>query len=131
MSAKKRIKIFGKKALLALYNKFLQLRKTNSFLSIKAKKWTRYQKRRVLNAISLIKEKCDRSIKGRTIVNRKKHKLYKSKIELVPLIVNTDIFILSVIIDIYKRRDATTTDIKGVYLSTSMNELVVMKITNE
>ena len=69
MSAKEGIKSFGNKALIALYNKFLQLHDTSTFHSIKANRLIYKQKKRALRALSLIKEKRDGTIKGRTVAN--------------------------------------------------------------
>ena len=131
MSAKEGIKSFGNKTLIALYNKFLQLHDTSTFHPIKANRLIYKQKKQALQALLLIKEKRDRTIKGRTVANGAQQRAYKSKIELISLTVHSDIFILSAITDVFKKRDIATADIKGAYLHTTMSKFVVVKLTDQ
>ena len=93
MSAKEGIKSFRNKALMTLYNKFLQLYNTSTFYSIKANRLTYKKKKQALQVLLLIKEKCDRIIKERTVANSTQQRVYKSKIELVSPTVCSDIYI--------------------------------------
>ena len=82
MSAKEGIKSFGNKALMASCNEFSQLHNTSTFYSIKTNRLTYKQKKQALRALLLIKEKCDRTIKGRTVENGALQRVCKSKMEL-------------------------------------------------
>jgi hypothetical protein len=79
MSAKVGIKKHGKVAIDALFNEFLQLHNLNVFDPRSASSLTRAQKRGALQAISVIKEKRCRKIKGRTLADGRVQTLRKGK----------------------------------------------------
>ena len=79
MSAKASIKLFGDKAVTVLMKEFVQLDDMNTFISIDASKLTRKQKKKALRALSIIKEKRDSTIKGRTCADGRKQRLWKTK----------------------------------------------------
>ena len=72
MSARDGIAKHGDKAIEVLYNEFLQLHDMNVFVPIHKKDLTKQQIKDALRAISVIKEKRDGTLKGRTCVDGSK-----------------------------------------------------------
>lgn len=71
MTARAGIEKYGKVAVDALYQEFLQLHDLTVLEGQDANKLTKQQKRQALRAISVIKEKRCGKIKGWTVANRR------------------------------------------------------------
>ena len=116
MSAKQGVKKYGIRAKEILFTKFLQLCNMDTFMLVHKKNLTDKQIREVLRAISIIKEKSDRILKGRTIVfGKKQHGLYK-KHETFASTVHTDSFMAMIVIEAKEYHYVITRDIKRAFL---------------
>ena len=69
MSAEKGFKVFGEQAVDALMKEFAQLDDMDTFKPLDANSMTAEQRQTALRLINLIKEKRDKSLKGRTCVD--------------------------------------------------------------
>lgn len=90
--------------------------------------------KKVLEAVSLIEEKCDGVIKGRTCANGSRQCKFLKKDESVALpTVSVEGLLATPIIDAYEQRCVGSFDIPGAYLHTSMpeNKQVVMVLRDE
>ena len=74
MSAKEGIQQYRNRAVKTLLNEFMQLDDMDTFIGTDPKKLTRTQKKKALKALSMITEKRDKSLKGRTCADRKKQR---------------------------------------------------------
>ena len=88
MSAAKCLKLFGERAVSAIFNKFIQIDKgvmkdNPVFLPVEAKSLTAQEKKEALPAVNLIKEKRTGKLKGRTCANGRKQHLYLKEDESV------------------------------------------------
>ena len=85
---------------------------------------------KLLNAVNLIKQKQDGTIKGRTCADGSKQKIYLGKDESVasPTVSMESLF-TTLVIDAYEERNIATFDIPGSYLHAEMpaNKNVILK----
>lgn len=127
MSAHKGIKKHGQSALDALKKEFLQFKALNVLEPLDAFTLTEEQKSESLRALSVIKEKRDGSLKGRTCADgSKQHGKYTHAETGSPTISNDALFI-SIMIDAFERRDVATADIAGAYLHALMKDFITMR----
>jgi hypothetical protein len=90
------------------------------------------QKRAVLRAINLIKEKRDGRLKGRTVADgRPQRLLYYDKSETTLPTMSTDALMLSLLVDAHKGRGVATADMVAAYLKAFMDDFVIMRFTGE
>ena len=131
MPAKVSIKKLGSKAEEALHKEFLQQHNTNTFTPIFERELSPEQIKNILDAISIIKEKRDGSIKGRTCANGKKQRLWKSKAELTSPTVCTDSVFITLMVDAYEGRATEVVDVSRAYLNAEIDEFLVLKFIDE
>ena len=131
MTAKAGIKKHGRAAEEALMREFAQFETLNVHEALDARLLTAEQQKGALRAISLIKEKEDGFLKGRTVADGSVQRSLYDKSETASPTVATDALLLSIIIDAYKRRDVATADVAGAYLKAYMDDFVIMKFTGK
>jgi len=88
----------------------------NTFILVCKKDLTDEQIHEALRAISIIKEKSDEILKGRTIMFGKKQCGLYEKYKTFALTVHTDSFIATIVIEAKERHYVITGDIKGAFL---------------
>ena len=89
------------------------------------------EKRGALNAINLIKEKRDGTIKGRCVANGRKQRGLYAKEETASPTISNDAMMMSLIIDAMEARDVAIADVKGAYLLADMKGFVLLKMSGE
>ena len=131
MSAKAGIKKYGKVAVDALFNEFLQLHDLGVFVGKMASDLTKAQRRAALRAISVIKEKRCGKIKGRTVADGSVQKNLYSKEETSSATLSTDALMMSVMIDACEHRDVAIADVAGAYLHATLPDFTLLKVEGE
>jgi Reverse transcriptase (RNA-dependent DNA polymerase) len=127
MSATKGIKKHGELAVAALRKEFEQFRALEVLEPLNAFEMTDEQKTDALRAISVIKEKRDGTIKGRTCADGSTQHGKFTKAETGSPTIANDALYLSVMIDAYERRDVATADVAGAYLHALMKHFISMR----
>jgi hypothetical protein len=127
MSAHKGIKKHGQAALDALRKEFLQFKALDVLEPLDAFLLTDEQKAESLRALSVIKEKRDGSIKGRTCADGSPQQGKYSKAETGSPTIANDALFLSMMIDAKEDRDVGTADIGGAYLHAFMKDFITMR----
>jgi Reverse transcriptase (RNA-dependent DNA polymerase) len=127
MSAHKGIKKHGQTALNALRKEFEQFKALDVLEPLDAFTLTDEQKAESLRALSVIKEKRDGTIKGRTCADGSSQQGKFSKAETGSPTISNDALFLSIMIDAYERRDVAVADIAGAYLHAFMKEFISMR----
>jgi hypothetical protein len=126
MNAKKGIKLFGERAVAAMFKEFRQMNEGPMpgkpvFGPQDASKLTPLQKKMTLEAVNLIKEKRCGKIKGRTCANGSKQKRYlKTDESVYSPTVSTEALLGTLIVDAKEKRDIAIYDIPGAYLQTEL-----------
>ena len=129
MSATKGIKKYGKVALDALRKEFEQFKTMEVLEPLDAFTMTDEQKAESLRALSVIKEKRNGTIKGRTCADGSKQQGKFSKAETGSPTIANDALFVTVLVDAFERRDVATADVVGAYLHAHMKEFISMRFT--
>jgi hypothetical protein len=127
MSANKGIKKFGQSALDALRKEFLQFRALEVLEPLDAFTLTDEQKAEALRSISVIKEKRDGTLKGRTCADGSSQQGKFSKSETGSPTIANDALFLTVMTDAFEERDVGTADVGGAYLHAYMKQFISMR----
>ena len=137
MSATEGIKKHGERAIAVLIKEFKQLdsgpmkgKKVIEPLTYSS--LTPQEKREALEAINLIKEKRDGSLKGRSCANGAKQKRFLKSDEVFSSpTVSNEAFISTTVIDAVEKRDVATADVPGAYLHAEFpkDKKVILKLT--
>ena len=139
MNAKQGIKLFGERAVAAMIKEFCQLNQ-GAFPGkpvvepIDPNTLTAEEMEMVMEAISLIKEKRDGTMKGRTCADGSKQRKYLKPDESVASpTVSTEGLLSTFVIDAYEDRHVAVLDIPGAYLHTGMpdHKRVVMRLRGQ
>jgi hypothetical protein len=128
MSAKAGIEKHGQVAIDALFEEFSQLHDLGVLLAHYRLNLTRAEKRGVLRAISVVKEKRCGQIKGRTVADGRPQRQLYTKEETSSPTVSTDALMLSLLIDATEHRDMATADVAGAYLHAKMEDFILLKM---
>ena len=137
MSATEGIKKHGEKAIAVLVKEFKQLdegpmegKKVVEPLTYNS--LTKKEKKEALDAINLIKEKRDGSLKGRSCANGAKQRRFLKGDEVYssPTVSNESLLTTSVI-DAVERRDVATADVPGAYLHAEFpkDKKIILRLT--
>ena len=126
MSAKKGLKLHGKKAAEAIVAEFQQLHDKQVFLPRTYDSLTPEQRRRSLRAITLVTEKRSGKIKGRTVADGRAQRAYTDPGEAASPTVSTEGLLLTCVIDAAEDRDVATADVTGAFLQADMNDFVTV-----
>jgi hypothetical protein len=90
---------------------------------------TNEQKSESLRALSVIKEKRDGKLKGRTVANGSAQKGKFSKSKTGSPTAASDVVLLTTMIDPYENRDVAVADVTGAYLHAHMKDFISMHFT--
>jgi len=101
------------------------------FSPIHKKNLSRKQISNTLRAISVIKEKYNGILKGRTYADGRKQCNWFFKYKTALSIVHSDLFIMVTAIEAMEHRDVATANIKGVYLHTHQKDFSIVKFIDE
>ena len=137
MSAHKGIKLFGEKAIAAMFKELKQLNDGVQdgkpvIIPIKFDELTEKDKKEALEAVNLIAEKRCGTIKGRTCANGSKQRRYVSKMESFSSpTAALESIITTLMIDAYEGKDIAIADISGAYLHAEFpsGKRVILKLT--
>ena len=111
MNAKKGIKLFGEKAVVAMFKEYKQLDKgpmagKSVFGSISYDSLSKQESNGALEAVNLIKEKRDGKIKGRTCADGSKQRQYiKEGENMYSPTCSTESLMATLVVDAMEKRD--------------------------
>ena len=131
MSAKKGIKVFGKRGEDAITAEMQQLHYRNVIKPVHGKDLTREQKSKALRYLMFLKEKRCGRIKGRGCADGRPQRLWKDKSDSSSPTVTTEAVFLTSVIDALEKRKVATVDVPGAFMQADMDELVHMKLEGE
>ena len=129
MSAKSGIKKHGQAAVDALRKEFEQFRSMDVLEPLDAFKLTEEQKAESLRALSVIKEKRNGLLKGRTVADGSSQKGKYPKEQTGSPTISNDALFMTILIDAHENRDVATADITGAYLHAHMKDFVTIRFT--
>ena len=98
------------------HSEMKQLHLRNTFKPLHSKNLTHTQRQMVLESHMFLKEKCDKTIKKRTVAGGNKQRDYISKEDSSSPIVATESVLLSCIKDAEERRDVAVIDTPNVFI---------------
>ena len=81
--------------------------------------------------MSLLKEKRNGDLKGRTCADGSVQRPYVTKEDSSSHTVSTEALMTTFVIDAYERRVTATADVTGAYLNAKMDQFLVMKIEGD
>ncbi len=126
MSAKKGIKKFGERAIAAMIKEFKQIHEWPMpgkpvVRPVDLRTLSLEQKKQVLEAVTLIKEKRSGMLKGRTCANGKKQRLFLKENESYSSpTVSLEGLLASLVIHVVEKRNVAIFDVPGAYLHAKM-----------
>jgi Reverse transcriptase (RNA-dependent DNA polymerase) len=129
MSAQKGIKKHGQAAYDALRKEFEQLKVMQVLEPLDTFKLAKEQKSESLRALSVIKEKRDGRLKGRTVADGSAQRGKFSKAETGSPTAASDAVLLTAIVDAHEGRDIAIADVTGAYLHAHMKDFISMRFT--
>ena len=135
MTARVGIKKHGEVAIATMFKELKQLNKGAVaelnhpvIKPINPKTITEEERKRALNAVNLIKEKRDGSIKGRTCIDGSQQKKYLTEDDTVAAPTQTlDGFLTTCMIDAKEKRKVITFDVTGAFLQPEMPRMKNIK----
>jgi hypothetical protein len=124
------MKLFGKRAVAAMFKEYNQLNDMMVFGRIDPDELTAQHKRDALHAVNLINEKRCGRVKGRTCADGSKQKAYIPREEATPPTVSMEALTASLVIDAHEKRAVAIFDVPGAYLNADMpdNKFVILKL---
>jgi len=128
MSAKAGLKKHGERAWKALLKELRQLKDLDVFKAVHASSLTEKQKREALREITVLKEKRDNTLKGRTCADGRSQRGRYPKEETASPTLSNDSAMLNLITAAIEGRDVAIADVAGAYLKADMNDFVLMKL---
>ena len=133
MQAKTGIKKHGQRAVAAMLKEYMQLTSMEVMGFIKYDDLTTEQKKKALRAISLIKEKRNGILKGRTVADGRGQRGYVTKEESASPALYLDPFVVSLIIDAFEGRDVGLFDVPGAFLQAIFpdGKFIILKFEGE
>ncbi len=131
MTAKQGIKQFGNRAVEAIVKEFSQINDKGAFRPRQFKSLTPDDRKKALRSITLVNEKRDGRIKGRTVADGRPQRKYYAPEDIHSPTVSTEGLFLSLGIDAKEGRDVATCDVEGAYLHAKMEDHVIMVFEGE
>jgi hypothetical protein len=110
----------------AVSKELLQLHTRDTFKPQNAEELSTNQKKGALETIMFLKEKCDGIVKGRTCADGWKQRKTAEPGAATPPTVSLEYVLVTSTIEAYEGREVAVVDILGAYLSTDMDEEVIM-----
>ena len=92
---------------------------------------TREQLSKAMRIITVIKEKRNGVLKGRSCVDGRPQRAYISKEEAASPTTSLDSLLITLLIDAWEKRDVATADVVGAYLNAYMEDFVVVKLVGD
>jgi len=114
---------FGEKGKQAAVTEMKQLHDRSCFKPLDLNKLTDKQRRQAMSSLFFITEKRDGKIKGRTVADGSKQRLWINKEELSSPTVAVESVVLSAIIDAKEQREVTVVDIPNAFIHTNNEKL--------
>lgn len=125
----KSVKKHGEAAIAAIVKEVQQLDDLKVFDPIMANSLMPEERKRALNAITLIKEKRTGTLKGRTCADGRKQREYVKREDAASPTLSTEGLYMTLAVDAKEERDIATADVAGAYLKADMNDLVHLRFT--
>ena len=124
------LKKFGDKGSNAAFEELKQLHQRDAFKPRFADSMSNEEKKKALNTIVLIEEKCDGRIKGRAVADGRKQRTEIQKEDAASPTASLESIILTSIIDAVEGREVCIADIPNAFVQTDMDgDTVFMKLT--
>ena len=121
MFAKKVLEKFGERAAEAIIMEFKKLNDKEVFVPMYYNQLMLEQRRKALQAITLMSEKRCGKIKGKIVANGSVQREYVKKEGRASPIVSLEALLLTCVIDATEGRDVATADISEAFLQADMN----------
>ena len=133
MSAKRGIKLFGERAVAAIYKEYKQLNDLEVFKGVDPDTLTFEVKKAALNIINTIKEKRTGKIKGRSVADGRKQRGYVTKEESSSPTLSLEALLTTTLIDAVEERDVVIFDVPGAFLQAAFpdEKFVLVKLEGE
>ena len=130
MTANKGIKLFGEKAIAAMFKEYKQLNDLSVLGRLDPTTLSSEQKKKSLRAINLIKEKRCGKIKGRTCADGSSHRNYVPREEAASPTLSLEALMALLLINSHEGREVAIFDIPGAYLHADIpdDKFVILKI---
>ena len=137
MSASRGIKLFGEKAVLAIFKELKQLNdgvlpRNPVIVPIGIESLMEADKKKALEAVNLIKVKRCGKIKGRTCANGSRQRNFiKAEDNFASPTASLEPILATLVIDAYEGRDVAVADVPGAYLhaKSPQDKKVVLNLT--
>jgi hypothetical protein len=133
MTASKGIKLFGPKAIAAMFKEYKQLNDLKVLGRINVDALSPEQKRKALRAVNLIKEKRCGKIKGRTVADGSVQRKYVPREEASSPTLSLEALMGVLLINSFEERDVAVFDVPGAYLHADIpdDKFVLLKFEGD
>ena len=131
MNAKRGISLFGDAAVQALLKEFIQFSDLKVFKGINPNNLTREQKREALRALSAIKLKRSKTLKGRVVADGRPQRKKYDKSQRSSATCHQDTIMMSLLIDAMERRCIGTGDVPGAFLHAHLKDFTLICFERE
>ena len=128
MPAQKAIKVFGKKAIVAVIEEFRQIHGKAVVKPRKSSELTREEKLQALRAIVLVKQKRCGRFKARTVADGRPQKFWTPKEQTMSSAASSEATSLTLMVDAHEKRDVAILDVPGAYLHATMKDFVILRL---
>ena len=116
------LKKFGGKGKDAATGEMKQLQKRSVFEPIRVKEMTEVERKRAMESLIFLVEKCDGRVKARTCANGSTQRKYMDRDEAASLTAMTESILITAVIDAKQKRDVMTADIPNAFVQTDIEE---------
>ena len=79
-------------------------------------------------SINIVKEKQCGGIKGRSVADGRKQKIFYKKYDITSTTVSTDAILMILMIDAWEQRVVGTSDVTGAYLQADMEDFLILRM---
>ena len=131
MSAKRGLEVFGERAEDALVKEYKQFDEKEVFVPVMFDSLKPEERKKALNAISLIEQKRTGKVKGRTVADGSMQRHYIEKGDAASPTVTTEAVLITSAIEAHEKRVVATCDISGAFLQAEMEDYVIVVFRNE
>ena len=131
MTATKGLKMFGERAVAAMFKEYKQLDDMKVLRRARKIDLTIDNKRRALRAINLIKDKRCGKIKGRTCADGRPQRAYTPREEASSPTIALESLMATLLLDAHEERDVAIFDVPGEYLHAELPKDKFMLLKRE
>jgi hypothetical protein len=133
MTASKGIKLYGAKAVAAMFKEYKQLDDLEVLGRLNPDSLTHDHKHNALRAVNLIKIKRDGKVKGRACADGSKQRNYVPRDEASSPTLSLEALMAILLINAYEERDTAIFDVPGAYLHAKIpdDKFAILKIEGE